>query len=221
MNLTLENSTLPGRLVIMSHLLRCYRNSASVTYFKEIHDFLNGIRNCLFRFTAATFSSPSAEQPRRRLFDQAFSVYRSLIDRICFGYADSCEEMEDLRQDALLNLWESMDKYRGDCSMKSWVYRITLNTCVSTVRKRSHRPKTIALTGLYDILADDGSKDLLAELHEAISKLSPIDKAIIMLWLDEMSYEEISMIMGLSKSIVTIRLHRAKKRLKSIMNNPE
>lgn len=188
---------------------------------RGIRDFLMEICSRILLFAASVVGRRSEQQSRSDLFDRAFRDYGSLIDRICFGYADSSEAMADLRQDSLLNLWESMSKYHGDCSMKTWVYRITLNTCVSTIRKRSRQPKTIALNGLYDNLVDDDSKELLSELHEAISKLSPIDKAIIMLWLDETSYDDISLIMGLSKSIVTIRLHRAKQRLKSIMNNPE
>ncbi|MDE6321482.1 MAG: RNA polymerase sigma factor, partial [Muribaculaceae bacterium] len=107
-----------------------------------------------------------------------------MIERICFGYSSSVSEMEDLRQDALLNLWESMPSFKKQCSMKTWIYRITLNTCVSAMRKSYRKASTVELSELYDKAeTDTGNEVLIAELHEAIGKLSPIDKAIMLLWL--------------------------------------
>lgn len=154
---------------------------------------------------------------RQKQYETAVKEHSALIDRICFGYAKTREDMEDLRQDALLNLWASMSKFNGDCSMKTWVYRLTLNSCVSTLRKNYRRPVTIQLTEVCE-LANDDQRQTLSELHEAIAQLNPIDKAIVLLWLEEESYEEIATIVGLSKSNVAVRLHRTKDKLKTILN---
>lgn len=161
--------------------------------------------------------SNDAGRERRLLFSQALKDYRDLIDRICFGYADSVQSLEDLRQDAMLNLWESLPAYRGDCSLKSWVYRVTLNSCVTALRKSYRRVKTVQLSALYDVIENDDNKALLEELHAAIAELNPIDKAIVMLWLDETCYDEIAGIVGLTRANVATRLHRAKDKLKSII----
>lgn len=152
----------------------------------------------------------------RSRYEAAVREHSPLIDRICFGYANTKEDMEDLRQDALLNLWESMAEFRGQCSMKTWVYRLTLNSCVSSLRKSYRRPATVELTDLCNITEDD-QRQQLSELHEAISQLNPIDKAIVLLWLEEESYDEIASIVGLTKSNVAIRIHRAKDKLKTLL----
>lgn len=160
----------------------------------------------------------SGEVSLHRQYEMAIREHSSLIDRICFGYAKTQGDLEDLRQDALLNLWESMEAFKGQCSMKTWVYRLTLNSCVSSVRKSSRRPTTVELTDLYDMV-EENQRSLLSELHEAISQLNPIDKAIVLLWLEGESYDEIAAIVGVTKSNVAVRLHRAKDKLKNILNN--
>lgn len=155
----------------------------------------------------------------RKIYEAAVREYKSMIERICFGYSNSVCEMEDLRQDALLNLWESMPTFKQQCSMKTWIYRLTLNTCVSAMRKSNRKPSTVELSQLYDKAdTDSGHETLLEELHEAIGELNPIDKAIMLLWLEGEGYESISSITGLSKASVATRLHRAKSKLKTILN---
>lgn len=102
--------------------------------------------------------------------------------------------------------------------MKTWIYRLTLNVCVSSLRRSYRRVATVQLTELYDIAdCEPGRKEVFSELHQAIGRLNPLDKAIMVLWLEEESYETISEITGLSRANVAIRIHRAKDRLKSIM----
>ena len=154
----------------------------------------------------------------RRSYSEAVASYGSLIDRLCFGYVKTADDFKDLKQDVLMNLWESMPKFNGDCSMKTWVYRLTLNVCVSSLRKSYRRVSTVQLTEFYDIVDyEPEQKEELAGLHEAIASLNPLDKAIMILWLEEESYEEIAVITGLTRANVATRIHRAKNKLKSIM----
>lgn len=156
--------------------------------------------------------------PAAGRFESVAREYTSLIERICFGYASTLAELEDLKQDVLLNLWESMPKYRGVCSMKTWVYRITLNTCVSTIRKNRRNVSTVTLSRLYDnIDCDEEQKGTIAEIHECIACLNPIDKAVMMLWLEEESYDDIAGVTGLTRGNVAVRIHRAKVKLKTLI----
>ena len=99
--------------------------------------------------------------------------------------------------------------------MRTWIYRIALNTCVSTLRIRSRQPHQASLEEVI-LVPDDSQekKETVKELYECIATLSPIDKAIVMMWLDEYSYEEIADTIGLKRNNVATRLHRAKEKLK-------
>lgn len=161
----------------------------------------------------------ASEVLREQLFGQVTSQYGTLIERICFGYAQSRADLDDLRQDALLNIWMSLAHFKGDSSLKTWIYRVTLNSCVSSLRRNYRRVKIVDLDTLYDAIDTDGEdKAVLSQLHEAIGCLGPVDKAIVMLWLDEIPYQDIANITGVSKANVAVRLHRAKDKLKTIFN---
>ncbi|MDE6006237.1 MAG: sigma-70 family RNA polymerase sigma factor [Muribaculaceae bacterium] len=143
--------------------------------------------------------------------------YDSEISRICFGYARSRDEFEDLRQDALINIWQGLRTYHGNASLRTWIYRVTLNSCVSNFRYLSKKVPTERLDDLYDVLEEEDShRKLISELHYRISCLSPTDKAIILMWLDEFSYDEIASVCGLPRNTIATRLRRAKEKLKEM-----
>lgn len=190
-----------------------------ITHYPPFYSCLKDLIRHWFYLIVKSIEGSGNKKLIRVRFDEAIKTYGRLIERICFGYAKSLQEMEDLRQDSFLNLWESMANYHGGCSMKTWVYRITLNTCVSSFRKSQRRINTVQLTELFDIIENDDDKSLMAELHTAISALNPIDKAVVMLWLDEVPYDEIAEIVGITKAHVATRLHRAKDKLRKLMQN--
>lgn len=192
----------------------------TISYPPPFESPLNRILRKCARFLSAIVDDPATDEAvLRQKYEEAVREHKSMIERICFGYSSSVAEMEDLCQDALLNLWESMPAFRQQCSMKTWVYRLTLNTCVSSLRKSSRKVTTVELSRLYDRADTDSEHEsLLADLHEAIGELNPIDKAIMLLWLEEETYEDIAGITGVSKANVATRLHRAKSKLKTILN---
>lgn len=143
--------------------------------------------------------------------------YRDMIMRICYGYATSREEIDDLYQDTLVNIWQGLPRFRGDSSPKTWIYRVTLNTCVSNLRSARRRGDKVSLEQCVHLTTDDGDEQLVKEMYECLARLNPTDKGIVMLWLDEFSYEQIAYVMGLSRSNVAVRLHRAKQRLVKYM----
>ena len=112
-----------------------------------------------------------------------------------------------------------MPGFRHQSSEHTWIYRITLNTCISALRLRSRQAPTTSLQSLYDVIDEPDDKTaVIQQLHEAISTLSPLDKSIILMWLDEVPYDEIARVTGLPRNTVATRLRRGKQTLKHIIN---
>lgn len=181
-----------------------------------------GLRIRMFaaRLAAAARHNPDKSIESERQFMDITRNQGNLVASICLSFARSKEEFEDLRQDTLLNIWRGLDSFREDSSISTWVYRVTLNTCVSSQRKNKRSEKQIeALDEFYRELFDDSSSEDLERyemMYRLIAKLSPLDKSVLIMWLDDKSYDEIAEVMGLSRNAVASRLKRAKDRLTAI-----
>lgn len=181
-----------------------------------------GLRIRIFaaRLAATARHNPDKSIESERLFMDITRNQGNLVASICLSFARSKEEFEDLRQDTLLNIWRGIDSFREDSSISTWVYRVTLNTCVSSQRKNKRSEKqTEALDEFYRELFDDSSAEDLERyelMYRLIAKLSPLDKSVLIMWLDDKSYDEIADVMGLSRNAVASRLKRAKDRLTAI-----
>lgn len=159
-------------------------------------------------------------EEKENIFNEILAECRPLLSKVCYMYADEDNSFEDLYQEVMINLWQGLDKFRGECKRSTWIYRIAFNTCVSCKRSASRHSSTIPLDNVAECLADSGSTTAnLRAMYSLISALNPIDKAIIMMWLDEKSYEEISDVSGLSKTNVATRLHRIKSKLIEMGNS--
>lgn len=148
-------------------------------------------------------------------FERLVHEHKSTIYSVCFMFADTKDIADDLFQEVLIRLWDGFKDFRGECSIRSWVYRISLNTCISVKRKK--RVKTVPLDFSPEIF-DEGSSvgKQTAMLHNRILKLDKFDRAIVLLWLEDMAYEEIGAIVGISPKAVGVRLVRIKEKLKSL-----
>lgn len=148
-----------------------------------------------------------------RKFKELIALENATISRICFSYSGSADEFEDLRQDALINIWRGMNGFRGGSSAKTWIYRVTVNSCLSAIRKQS-RHKHESLDALYGLIdSDDTDKEAIEQLHRVINTLDQQEKAIIMMWLDELSYDEIGTAMGLNRNTIATRIRRIKEKI--------
>lgn len=165
-------------------------------------------------------ASPTEDSAEKAICEERFlSVIQrcgNLIDRICYSFSSTEEDFNDLRQDVMINIWNGIKSYREESAATTWIYRIAFNTCVSTFRKNKKKQNISQSlsesTGLYspDI---SGHNDDIEKLHYLISRLNPIDKSLILLWLEERPYDEISQIMGMPRNTVATRLRRAKEKL--------
>lgn len=143
---------------------------------------------------------------------------KALIYKFCYMYANETESSQDLFQEVVINLWKGYASFRGESKIETWIYRIALNTCVTFLRKSNTRPKTLPLTD--DLLVYDEQTDLsrIRELYRMINRLSAIEKAVVLLYLEERSYEEIAQIVGISKGNVAVRMSRIKEKLSQMSN---
>lgn len=150
-------------------------------------------------------------------FTRIVSEYKNTIYMVCYMFSKNNEQVQDLSQEVLINLWRGLPKFEGKSSLKTWVWRVSLYTCISQERK-SHRPKQCDLIDLDIDLYNDSDEETLQikKLHERINRLGMFDRAIILLWLENMSYAEIGSVVGISEKNVSVRLYRIKEQLKTM-----
>lgn len=147
-----------------------------------------------------------------------------IVHRVCNAYFfyDS-EEREDVLQEIMYQLWKSYPQFSGASKFSTWMYKVALNTAITHVRKNKRMPEKEKLTEQAHQVADINQTNYAEEkiklLYAGIDTLSPLDKAIILLYLEENSYDEIAAITGLTKSNVSVRLVRIKKALEQKLKN--
>ena len=152
-------------------------------------------------------------------FAQTIKQHRSTIYTVCYMFSQDADEVNDLFQEALVNLWRGFEGFEHRSDIKTWIYRVALNTCISIDRKK-RRNETVRLTMDIDLFEDrDEDTQQVSMLHKRISLLKPFDRAIVLLWLEDLSYEEIAQIVGISAKNVSVRLYRIKEQLKQMSNN--
>ena len=152
-------------------------------------------------------------------FTKMVKEYRKTIYTVCYFFSKDTEEVNDLNQEILINLWKGFEKFRGESSLKTWIWRVSLNTCNNLERKKKSSVQTIPLSIDIDLYNDDDvhSKQIQI-LYDRINRLDVFDRAIILLWLENMNYQDIADVVGISLSNVTTRLFRIKEQLKSMSN---
>lgn len=143
-----------------------------------------------------------------------------VIYKVCLFYASDDLPLADLYQEVVCNLWQGYPKFRNESLVSTWIYRIALNTCISGVRKEIRRPKgNYSTLMLEDVLkAPESLNTELTEMYKLIEKLRTVERAIVLLYLEEKSYKEIAEIMGLTVSNVATKLKRTKEKLKEMSN---
>lgn len=146
--------------------------------------------------------------------------YRQVIYKVCFLYATEDDTISDLYQEVVLNLWRAFPRFRIESKPSTWVYRISVNTCISRLRHNTKRPETVGLTmSMADIFPEESEREQLQELYQLISQLGELERTLILLWLDDKSYEEIAEVLSISVSNVGVRINRVKAELREMSNH--
>ena len=147
--------------------------------------------------------------------------FAGIIIKLCRAYTNSQEDFEDYYQEVCLQIWRSRDNFREKSEWSTWVYRISLNVCLTLLKKKKNNGQHFVSDSLPAEETEDNyafSDESLNQLYAAIRKLSEIDRAIIMLYLDEKPYQEIAAIIGTNPNNIGVRVKRIKMKLKKILD---
>ena len=149
-------------------------------------------------------------------------THKAKIFKTCLGFTGNSEEAKDLVQEVCINLWQGLGKFRKDANISTWIYRVTVNTCL--MYKRKKKLQTIALSNvqepkfLADKANDKAEKDLQL-LRKYIAELPEKERIIIILYLENLSYEEIAEVTGITVNYLGVKINRIKKILTKKFNN--
>lgn len=163
------------------------------------------------------------------VFKDVLAENKDRIYRICCAYERDADERDDLFQEIMINIWKSLDKFEGRSLISTWIYRIAVNTSLMHV-KVSAKKKTLHTELGENTLnvADTNDREekiitgtQIEKLYKCINTLQEVDRLIISMVLDELSYKEIAEITGLSTNNVGVKINRIKKELSKLMGEPE
>jgi RNA polymerase sigma-70 factor (ECF subfamily) len=125
------------------------------------------------------------------------------------------DEVNDLFQETLINMWKGIDSFREESKISTWIYRVALNTCLLQERKKKRQVAKVPLTMDVNFFEDDDANAAQVRmLHQRIGCLGLVDRALVMMWLEGMSYDEIGAVMGITPKNVGVKLFRIKEKLK-------
>lgn len=159
---------------------------------------------------------------QEKTFIEFFKPNQKLIHKICRIYTNNAEDHEDLFQEITIQLWKSFSGFKGEARFSTWMYRVALNTAITLFRKpQKNNAQTVdidisSLKMEYESYEDDGDK--LQTMYKAIYTLSDVEKALIMMYLEDKPYKEIGEILGITEGNARVKMNRAKNNLKNIIN---
>ena len=146
-----------------------------------------------------------------------------IITKICRAYTDNEDDFQDYFQEVALQLWRSYQNFNHQSKVSTWVYRVTLNVCLTHFNKQKRKVPTVALDQIHFEPAgsSDHNKEQVDMLYRAIRQLKEIDRAIILLYLEEKSYKEMADILGMSVTNIGAKINRIKTQLKTIIDGQD
>ena len=156
-------------------------------------------------------------------FEKHISENEMLIYKVCSIYAYTDADRQDLFQEIVIQLWNSFQKFKGDAKFSTWLYRVAINTAITGLRKQKDIITSYEPAALPANIKDDSTgmeeEERLQYLHAAIEKLNQFEKAIVMLYMEDRSYEEMEDILGLSQGNLRVKMNRIKQKLRDLTKN--
>jgi len=153
-------------------------------------------------------------------YEKLYLQYFGMVLNLCRGFMKGDTDMaHDLAQDVFVNVWNALPGYRAEASYKTWIYRITVNTCLLQIRKDKNKvrvPVEVAARAVADTSESFENENML---YRAIGQLEEVDRLTIMMVLDEVDYEEIAQIFGITENNLRVKIHRIKSKLKLLIED--
>lgn len=148
--------------------------------------------------------------------------HAGIIIKICRAYTDSQEDFEDYYQEVCLQIWKSHANFKGDSEWSTWIYRLSLNVCLTLLKQKKRKSNQDLVPEFVNVEDDRPSSEeqefALEQLYIAIRQLSELDRAVILLYLEEKSHQEIADIIGSNPNNIGVRIKRIKERLKKLLD---
>ncbi len=157
---------------------------------------------------------------KEKEFSQLIKEHQGLIIKVSRLYTNTLEDEEDLFQEIVLQLWRSYDTFKGGSKISTWMYRVALNTAITLFRKKTRSPQTDELKDFHhkDFIEDDDEKQQkVSLLYKVIKMLPRVERAIVMMYLDDLPYRDIAENLGISEVNARVKMNRLKKTLKELM----
>ncbi|MCL1821768.1 MAG: sigma-70 family RNA polymerase sigma factor [Prolixibacteraceae bacterium] len=156
-------------------------------------------------------------------FLEIVQVNQGIIHKVCNIYCDNEDDKRDLMQEILAQLWQSFHSFRNESKFSTWMYRVALNTAITSFKKQKRQPDRTPLdVHNFQIINEDyavETEENLKLLRSAVSQLTGVEKSIILLYLEDKSFEEIAEITGITQNYVRVKMNRIKKKLKKMMSS--
>lgn len=150
---------------------------------------------------------------------------QGIIHKVCSIYCDLEEDRRDLFQEILAQLWKSYPSFRNESKFSTWMYRVALNTAITSFKKEKRQPDKTGILNknlqVAEELYDSHTEEQIRLLNKAVAKLTGVEKSIILLFLEDKKYEEIAEITGITQNYVRVKMNRIKKKLKLLMDTEE
>jgi len=177
---------------------------------------------CNYLFLLSTYQQTiQLALKEEKKFVNLINQHQALIHKICMMYEMDYEARNDLFQEIVLQLWKAFPSFRGEAKITTWMYRIALNTAISGLRKKHRKLITEDIHERHLNISDHFDTDVREEdfqrLQMAIHQLNEIDRAMIMMALDEVPYDEIAETIGITQNNVRVRMNRIRERLRKLM----
>ena len=183
----------------------------------HISDFDNILRRVLNIINTNENSRISLN--KETAFLNIVTQHDDIINRICRSFSHNDQDFDDLRQDSLINIWRGLESFKNNSELRTWLYRIVINTCVSAYRKKKNA-RTLPMINIPDnVMYCQNDFETLQWLKLALESLDPLNHAIMIMWLDDFSYDEISKVIGINRNTIATRIKRSKEKLKNIITN--
>jgi RNA polymerase sigma-70 factor (ECF subfamily) len=154
------------------------------------------------------------------VYEKIYTQYFSMVMNLCRGFMKGDRDLaNDLAQDVFINVWNALPGYRAEASYKTWIYRITVNTCLLLIRKEKNKINVPIEAAIHAESEASDSSENEKILYKAIGYLDEVERLMIMMVLEEVAYEEIARIMGVTENNLRVKIHRIKAKLKTLIQD--